>query len=249
MQLAQVSQGVHPEGVGVSILERVLKDASTVPKDRGILLDVSFRMQPEICNFISHAMYDDRLGFAPDTTTNAVRSMGLTGSGVRYHAIEHFGNSRESAEEAAWIVENVGLLLAGTYVRKAKPELPITMRDILIVTPYNAQRKKIASLLQAAGYGDVQVGTVDKFQGQEAPIVFYSMATSSGEDLPRNMEFLFAKNRFNVAISRAQCLSVLVCSPRLLDIRCDRAEQISLVNLLCEYVELCNAPLRALEAV
>lgn len=245
MQLAQVSQGVHPEGVGVSILEHVLKNASTVPKDRGILLDVSFRMQPEICNFVSHAMYDGRLGFAPDTTTNAVRSTGLTGSGVRYQAIEHSGNSRESAEEAAWIVEHVRLLLAGSYVRKAKPETPITMSDILIVTPYNAQRKKITSLLQAAGYGDVQVGTVDKFQGQEAPVVFYSMATSSGEDLPRNMEFLFAKNRFNVAISRAQCLSVLVCSPRLLDIRCHRAEQIALVNLLCEYVELCNGGLRS----
>jgi superfamily I DNA and/or RNA helicase len=218
-----------------------------VPKDRGILLDVSFRMQPDICAFISHAMYDGRLVSAPDTTTNAVRSPGLTGSGVRYHAIEHSGNSRESIEEADWIVEQVGLLLTGTYVRKEMSEAPITMRDVLIVTPYNAQRKKITALLQAAGYGDVQVGTVDKFQGQEAPVVFYSMATSSGEDLVRNMEFLFAKNRFNVAISRAQCLSVLVCSPRLLDIRCHRAEQIALVNLVCKYVEVCNA--LALESV
>jgi predicted RecB family nuclease len=247
MQLAQVSQGLHPDGVGVSILEHLLKDASTVPKDRGILLDVSFRMQPDICAFISHAMYDGRLVSAPDTTTNAVRSPGLTGSGVRYHAIEHSGNSRESIEEADWIVEQVGLLLTGTYVRKEMSEAPITMRDVLIVTPYNAQRKKITALLQAAGYGDVQVGTVDKFQGQEAPVVFYSMATSSGEDLVRNMEFLFAKNRFNVAISRAQCLSVLVCSPRLLDIRCHRAEQIALVNLVCKYVEVCNA--LALESV
>ena len=249
MQLAQVSAGVHPDGVGCSILEHVLADASTVPRDRGILLDVSYRMQPEICTFISHAMYDDRLGFAPATAGNAVRSAGLTGSGVRHHAIEHTGNGRESTEEAAWIVEQVGLLLAGTYMRKEEPEARITPGDILVVTPYNAQRKKIASLLHAAGYGDVPVGTVDKFQGQEAPIVFYSMATSSGEDLPRNMEFLFAKNRFNVAISRAQCLSVLVCSPRLLDVRCRRPEQIALVNLLCEYVELCTAPRREPEPV
>lgn len=242
MQLAGVSQGVHPDGVGVSILEHLLKDASTVPVDRGILLDVSFRMQPEICNFISHAMYDGRLGFAPDTIGNAVTSPGLSGSGVRYHAIDHSGNGRESAEEAAWIVEHVGLLLAGTYVRKGRPATPITPDDILIVTPFNAQRKKIEALLHAAGYGGVRVGTVDKFQGQEAPVVFYSMATSSGDDLPRNMEFLFAKNRFNVAISRAQCMSVLVCSPRLLDIRCSRTEQIALVNVLCEYVELCEAP-------
>jgi uncharacterized protein len=91
--------------------------------------------------------------------------------------------------------------------------------------------------LRAAGYGDVRVGTVDKFQGQEAPVVFYSLATSSGDDLPRNMEFLFDKNRFNVAISRAQCLSVLVYSPRLLDIRCATTEQMGLANMLCRYVE------------
>jgi len=123
-------------------------------------------------------------------------------------------------------------------VRQNEPEAPLRERDILVVTPYNAQRKRIEAVLAAAGYPNVRVGTVDKFQGQEAPVVFYSMATSSGDDLPRNMEFLFEKNRFNVAISRAQCLAVAVCSPTLLDVRCNSAEQIELVNLVCRYAEV-----------
>jgi len=108
--------------------------------------------------------------------------------------------------------------------------------DIIVVTPYNAQRRLIAQKLKAAGLS-VKVGTVDKFQGQEAAVVFYSMATSSGEDVPRNMKFLFAANRFNVAVSRARVLSVLVCSPRLLDTACNSPEEMALVNLLCAFAE------------
>ena len=104
------------------------------------------------------------------------------------------------------------------------------------MTPYNAQRRLIGKTLRNAGI-DVRVGTVDKFQGQEAAVVFYSMATSSGEDIPRDLEFLFEQNRFNVAVSRARALTVLVCSPRLLDISCRTAEQMALVNLLCAFSE------------
>ncbi len=113
---------------------------------------------------------------------------------------------------------------------------PLTDSDIIVVTPYNAQRRLISSKLHDAGL-DIRVGTVDKFQGQEAAVVFYSMATSSGEDVPRDVEFLFERNRFNVAISRARAASVLVCSPRLLDFPCRTPEQMALVNLLCAYVE------------
>lgn len=113
--------------------------------------------------------------------------------------------------------------------------------DILVITPYNAQRRLITARLAAEGIstapGGVEVGTVDKFQGREAAVVFYSMATSSGEDAPRDMTFLFEQNRFNVAISRARALSVLVCSPRLLETACRTPEQMALVNLLCAFVE------------
>jgi uncharacterized protein len=104
---------------------------------------------------------------------------------------------------------------------------------VLVVAPYNAQVRCLRARLPA----EVRVGTVDKFQGQEAPIVFFSMASSSGEDVPRNVEFLFSRNRLNVAISRAQCLAYLVASPRLLEINCRTVEQMRLANALCRFVE------------
>jgi uncharacterized protein len=107
----------------------------------------------------------------------------------------------------------------------------------MVVTPYNAQVRMIQSELQKRGLV-VRVGTVDKFQGQEAPVIFFSMATSSGEDIPRSLEFLFSRNRLNVAISRAQCLAILVASPKLLDVDCRTVEQMKLVNALCRFAEM-----------
>lgn len=236
LQLAQVSQGSHPAGCASSVLEHLLEDEPTIPKDRGIFLDVSYRMHPQICRFISEAVYAGRLRPDPDNATQYVSGPGLHGSGLRFLPVEHDGNSRESTEEAQRIVHEVALLRRGTVRPKNAPERPLTDADILVVSPYNAQRKLIRRLLQNAGF-NVEVGTVDKFQGQEAPVVFYSMATSSDDDIPRDIDFLFEKNRFNVAISRAQCLSVLVASPKLLEVRCSSVEQIAMVNILCRYAE------------
>ena len=111
---------------------------------------------------------------------------------------------------------------------------PLAEPDFMVVAPYNAQVHELRGVLPAG----VPVGTVDKFQGQQAPVVFFSMATSSGEDVPRNLAFLFSRNRLNVAISRAQCLAVLVCSPRLLEARCRTIEEMQLVNALCRLVEV-----------
>ena len=105
----------------------------------------------------------------------------------------------------------------------------------MVVAPYNAQ---VRCLREHAAATSVEVGTVDKFQGQEAAVVFFSMATSSGDEIPRNLEFLFSRNRLNVAVSRARCLAVLVCSPKLLHVRCRTAEQMRLVNALCRLVEI-----------
>jgi uncharacterized protein len=107
----------------------------------------------------------------------------------------------------------------------------------MVLTPYNAQVRRLLAVVPAG----VQVGTVDKFQGREAPIIVFSMATSTAEDAPRDLGFLFSKNRLNVAISRAQCLAILVCSPRLLDARCRTYEEMQLVNALCRFVELAEA--------
>jgi predicted RecB family nuclease len=237
LQLAQISQGSHPPGIGRSVLEHLLGEHLTVPPERGVFLAHSYRMHPAICSFISDAVYEGRLDSFPGNEINEIDALGLHGSGLRYLCVEHAGNRRESVEEADAIVREIGLLREGLCTVRAEGMRPVSDADILVVSPYNAQRALIQKKLAAAGFDGVQVGTVDKFQGQQAPIVFYSMATSSGDDIPRDMEFLFEKNRFNVAISRAQCLSVLVCSPRLLEIRCRTPEQMALVNLLCDYCE------------
>ncbi|MGB6986579.1 MAG: C-terminal helicase domain-containing protein, partial [Candidatus Aquilonibacter sp.] len=114
---------------------------------------------------------------------------------------------------------------------------PIAPRDLIVVSPYNDQRKRSRKALEAADLGEIRVGTVDKFQGQEAAVVLYSMATSNDATLPRDLEFLFERNRLNVALSRAQCMSILVCSPELLAVGCATPEQMALVNLLCAFVE------------
>ena len=142
-------------------------------------------------------------------------------------------NRASSIEEADRIAAEIGRLIGGTFTDSGGAVRRIGWNDILVVTPYNAQVR----CLRARIGPDARIGTVDKFQGQEAPIVFFSMATSSGEDLPRNVEFLFSRNRLNVAISRAQALAVLVANPRLLEIRCRSIEQMRMVNALCRFVE------------
>ena len=236
-QLAQVSQGSHPPGIELSVLEHLLGDDVTVRPERGIFLPLTWRMHPAICQFVSRHVYEGRLHAVPGNEANVALAAGpIRGSGLRWLPIEHSGNGRSSEEEAHAIVASVKVLLAGEFALREHHARPFSAKDVMVVCAYNAQRDLVESRVKAAGI-DVRVGTVDSFQGQEAPVVFYSMATSSGEEMPRNMEFLFEKNRFNVAISRAQCLTVLVCSPKLLEIRCHSPEQMALANMLCAYVE------------
>jgi uncharacterized protein len=237
LQLPQVSQGSHPVGSDASVLEHLLGEEHTVPPSRGVFLDVSYRMHPGICGFISETVYDGRLTAAPSTARHRIAAGALRGSGLRYLPVAHAGNGRESGEEAERIAAAVAELLSGTVTPPTGPERPLVPSDILIVTPYNAQRRRIAQTLAARGLPPIPVGTVDKFQGQEAAVVFYSMATSSSDDLPRDLSFLFEKNRFNVAVSRAQALAVLVSSPRLLDVRCSTPAEMMLASLVCAYVE------------
>ena len=241
LQLAQVSQAKHPPGMGLSMLEHLLGDDATIPEHRGIFLPDSYRMHPKICAFISEAVYEGRLEAASGNDVNAIVVPGGIASGLRWRPIEHEHNGRSSEEEADAVVREVRALLSGQYATRTDPLQPLREQHILVVSPYNAQRVLIRQRLRAAGYRNIEVGTVDKFQGLQAPVVIYSMATSSGEDLPRDMQFLFEKNRFNVAVSRAQCLSVLICSPRLLEIACRTPEQIALVNLLCSYAHEAQA--------
>ncbi len=229
MQLAQVSQGTHPGGSGASVLEHLLGDAQTIPEDRGLFLEHSFRMHPDVCRYISDAFYDSRLEAAEE----CARQSTALGTGLRFLAVEHEGNRRSSPEEAARVREEFERLLGQEWTNAEGVKAPLGLDDILVVAPYNEQVKCLADALPRGA----RVGTVDKFQGQQAPVVFFSMATSSAGDVPRNLEFLLSRNRLNVAVSRAKCLAYVVASPKLLEVGCRSIEQMRMANALCLFVE------------
>jgi uncharacterized protein len=234
LQLAQVSTGSHPPGAGASVLEHLLGEHSTIPADRGVFLDQTRRMHPDVCRFVSEAVYDGRLDSIEECANQDIEAAGgLTGTGVRSIALDHDGNTRQSPEESQRIATEIAGLIGARYIRSDLSEIKLGQQDVIVVSPYNAQVRCLREHLDAAGLTDVPVGTVDKFQGQEAAVAFFSMATSSGQDLPRNVEFLYSRNRLNVAVSRARCIAVLVANPRLMTIRCRTVEQMRLVNALC----------------
>jgi uncharacterized protein len=213
-QLPQVSQGTHPEPVNGSALGWLAEGRATLPADRGYFLERTWRLHPELCAGVSALSYDERLN--PQRPQTEERHLDVVAPGVRTVVVEHEGRSVESPEEAAAVVEEVRRVLSGCWTPGAgEPQRPMTQRDVLVVAPYNAQVALIRRTLAEAGLGEVRVGTVDKFQGQEAPIVVVSMTASSSEDVPRGMEFLLLRNRINVAVSRAQWQAVVVRSRTL----------------------------------
>jgi hypothetical protein len=235
-QLAQVSQARHPDGAGDSALEHLLDDRGTVRPSEGLFLDRSYRMHPAICSYISELAYEGRLRPAPGTERRRIESSGLAGAGLRFLPVDHTGNRQASPEEAAVIASEVDALLKdGWFTDTDDQRRRITPEDILVVAAYNHQ---VACLRQHIRHDGVAVGTVDKFQGQQAPIVFYSLATSTPAEAPRGIDFLFSVNRLNVAVSRAQCLAAMVGNPALLDAECRSVEQIRLLNAACRFVEL-----------
>jgi predicted RecB family nuclease len=228
-QLAQVSQGSHPPGAAASVLQHLLGEAETVPPGMGIFQELTWRMRPEVNDFVSATFYEGRLQSGEVTLGRAL----AVGNGIRFLAVEHEGNRTQSWEEADAVAEEVRRLV-GTPYEDEQGARALRHEDVIVVAPYNAQVRALRERLPDA----VAVGTVDKFQGQEAPVVFYSMASSSSDDVPRGLDFLFSRNRLNVAISRAKCLAYLVASPRLLDANCRTIEQMRLANALCRLVEV-----------
>lgn len=237
-QLEQPMQGSHPEGTDVSALDHILAGHATIPKDRGLFLEQTWRLHPDICAFTSELFYEGRLHSRPGLENQTLRSTGpVNGVGLRYFPVEHTGNQSSSAEEADRVRDLVHQILQShtTWIDRDGEEAPITLDDILIIAPYNAQVFELQQRLPGA-----RVGTVDKFQGQEAPIVIYSMATSSHADAPRGMEFLYSANRLNVATSRAKCICILVASPALFEAECRTPRQMQLANAFCRYLELAS---------
>jgi uncharacterized protein len=219
---------VHPPGSGASVLEHLLGENDTIPPDRGVFLEHSRRMHPDVCQFISDAFYEGRLSSIAECEERVTSA----GTGIRWLTIEHEGNRADSSEEAEAIAAEIERLLTETFTDRGLTRA-LREADFMVVAPYNAQVRTLRGRLPQT----VEVGTVDKFQGREAPVVFYSMASSSGEDVPRGLDFLLSRNRLNVAISRAQCLAYLVCSPRLLEVHCRTIDQMRLANALCRLVE------------
>jgi uncharacterized protein len=217
MQLPQPVQGVHPGDTGLSCLEYLLEENATVPDDRGILLNETYRLHPALCAFVSEAIYDGRLAAHPSTAQRHLvlhpgAPAALRPAGLSFMPVEHDGCTQSSPAEADAIAMLVAGLQRQTIVRDGA-ERPLTLEDFLVVAPYNLQVNLLRRRLPAGA----QVGTVDKFQGQEAAVVIVSMTTSRGVDAPRGTAFLFNPNRFNVAVSRAQCLTIVVHGTRLLD--------------------------------
>jgi uncharacterized protein len=191
-------------------------------------------MHPHVCRFISETVYDGRLA----GTLELERQNTAFGTGLRFKRVAHEGNGSASPEEAEAVANEIATMMGGQWTDRTGIARPLGPRDFMVVAPYNAQVRCLRNALSRRALGDVPVGTVDKFQGREAPVVLYSMATSSIEEVPRSLEFLFSRNRLNVAISRAMCLAIVVANPRLLEAHARTIDQMRLINALCRFVEI-----------
>ena len=214
-QLPQVSQGSHPEPVDTSALGWLLGEHETIPEGAGYFLAETRRMRPELAEVVSELSYDNRLHAHPTASLREVR--GFSEAGLFWHPVSHFGNSTSSIEEASEVVGIVRRALGGSLYEPGERPRPMGQQDVIVVAAYNAQVECLSEALAEAGLEEVRVGTVDKFQGQEAAVAIVSLAASSGDDVPRGLDFLLMRNRLNVAISRAQWSAHLVSSDRLGD--------------------------------
>lgn len=237
-QLEQPLKGSHPEGAEASALEHLLGGAKTIPLEKGLFLEKTWRLHPKLCEFTSEVFYEGRLQSREGLERQDISGHPwLSGAGLWFVPARHEGNQNASPEEVACVVGLVDSLIQPgvNWIDDKGRSRPLRLEDILIVAPYNAQVSDLAARLPAA-----RIGTVDKFQGQQAPVVIYSLTTSSPEDAPRGMEFLYSLNRLNVATSRAQAMVIVVGSLRLLEPECRSPRQMQLANALCRYLELAH---------
>jgi predicted RecB family nuclease len=244
MQLEHPIQGAHPGDAGLSVLQYALKDVeasaadvpvfhAVVPQDYGLFLGESRRMHPAVCRFISESIYEGRLGSHPDCARQRISAAnGLVAKehGIVFSPVEHDGNIQQSDEEVARVKAIYEELFGRPYRDKDGKERPLGVNDFLFIAPYNAQVRA----LQAALPQGARVGSVDKFQGQEAPVCILSLCSSYGEYGSRGLGFILDRNRINVAISRAQCLAVVVADPRIAGTTPSTLDEMMLINLFCK---------------
>ena len=244
MQLGQPTQGIHPRDSGTSILDYLLHESPTIDSAYGVFLGTTYRMHSAVNRYISEAVYEGKLNadIANDMQVVAVPSdyQGLLdkNSGVIFVPVEHQGNTQASDEEIAAIADMAQEMCGRLFTDKDNEQREISWNDMLFVAPYNFQVNKLTSALAKLPGGEgARVGSVDKFQGQEAPIVFLSMCASDASESPRGMDFLFDKSRLNVAISRAQSLAIIVANPGLANTPVNGIPQLAKVNMFNQLVQ------------
>ena len=236
-QLPQVVQGTHPWPANLSCLDWVLGEGRNVDPERGVFLPVTWRMHPDLCAYISSQFYEKRLESHPSTALQAVAASGLPSSGAWRIPVAHEGRAQVCPEELEAIRSAIERLLAGTWADRNGHRRRLDSGDIIVVAPYNAQVNLLADAL-----GGIRVGTVDKFQGQEAPVSLVSMTASSSDETSVGLDFLLSRERLNVAVSRGKCLSLVFASHRLLHARCATVDQMRLVNALCALPDASRLP-------
>jgi predicted RecB family nuclease len=234
LQLSQVAKAEHPGDSGASVLQHVLGEHLTIPNTQGVFLAETWRMHPNVCHFISTQIYESRL----TSNESCVQQDTEFGTGLRWLEAHHSRRSTESLEEAELVAEQISQLVGTKWINQKGETRVLEGSDVMVVAPYNDQVRLLRSRFQRTPeLIDVQVGTVDKFQGREAPVVFFTMTTSSAQDMPRGPEFLFSRNRLNVAVSRARCLAYLVCTEELLNSRAVDIDDMRLISTLSAFVE------------
>jgi uncharacterized protein len=240
MQLGQPTQGSHPGESGLSLLDYYLRDHAVVPPQQGVFLAESRRMHPDICQFVSEAFYEGSLNAWEGASSRSLvipevlKTDILKTSGIRFVDVPHVGNVQGSDEEVEVIRKITNQLLECSWCENAgQAAVKMTLDNILYVAPYNLQVRKLRQALPAGA----KVGSVDKFQGQEAAVVIVSMCASAGEFGSRGLKFLLDTNRLNVAISRAKVLAIVVADGRISESQANSVEDMKLVNLFCR---LCN---------
>ena len=238
MQLAQPMQGVHNGCADKSSLEFILEENDTIPKEQGIFLSKTRRLNKKLCKYISDSFYDSRL--TPHEITNSREvNLGLKNignEGIFYLPTDHIGCFQKSDEESE-IIEKIYSKIMKTKCKDEKSDGSLSVKDIVVISPFNVQRNLLYQNLSKKYSKEVRAATIDKIQGQEGKVVLISMTCSDAENLPRNKKFFFSKNRLNVAISRAQSVSVILFNPNLLLSSCREIEEMKLMNNFCKLLE------------
>ena len=236
MQLSQPIKGIHPGISDKSSLEYLLEGYDTIPPEKGIFLNKTRRLNKNICDFVSSSFYDSRLKTHPVTNERYVKLDldKINDEGINYIPMSHENNAQKSNEESDYIKDLLKKIIGKKCKdNKESKERKIDLNDVLVVAPFNMQVNNLTRNLPI----NSKVGTIDKFQGQEAKIVFISMTSSDPENIPRHKGFLFSRNRLNVGISRAECVAIILFNPNLLNTSCQKIEEMRLINNFCKLLK------------